>query len=29
MFATVNNDRYQWGLNKMSPAQYRTHFQVA
>ncbi|WP_258280761.1 IS3 family transposase [Clostridium sp. CM027] len=23
-----NNDRYQWGLNKMSPAQYRTHFLV-
>lgn len=24
-----NNDRYQWGLNKMSPAQYRTHILVA
>lgn len=20
-----NNDRYQWGLNKMTPAQYRDH----
>jgi len=24
-----NNDRYQWGLNKMSPAQYRTRILVA
>ena len=24
-----NNDRYQWGLNNMSPAQYRTHILVA
>jgi len=23
-----NNDRYQWGLSKMSPAQYRTHISV-
>lgn len=23
-----NNDRYQWGLSKMSPAQYRTHISM-
>jgi putative transposase len=24
-----NNDRYQWGLNKMTPAQYRSHLLAA
>lgn len=24
-----NNDRYQWGLNKMTPAQYRSHLLTA
>ncbi|MBV7504072.1 IS3 family transposase, partial [Bacillus sp. sid0103] len=24
-----NNDRYQWGLNRMTPVQYRGHLLVA
>ncbi|WP_318272230.1 IS3 family transposase [Jeotgalicoccus nanhaiensis] len=24
-----NNERYQWGLNKMTPAQYRGHLLTA
>ncbi|WP_308162636.1 IS3 family transposase [Bacillus sp. ISL-7] len=24
-----NNDRYQWGLNRMTPVQYRGHLLAA